>query len=157
MPDVRPGSPPNIVVVVLDCVRAASFPGPDFYRPGFDRLDELRRESVVYSHAATVAPWTLPSHATLLTGLYPWEHGVMGVGRMRVDPSMETIARVLGEIGYSRIALSANGITSPLLAVDGAFDVVRCIDWWQKTLRWVDRDAVSLEIGREPRPGRAAL
>src|ERR1700693_1981959 len=69
-------APPNVILITLDTVRAD--------RMGFlgstlgltPNLDALARHSVVFTHAYSQAPFTAPSHATILTGTYPQFHQV---------------------------------------------------------------------------------
>ena len=67
-----PAAPPaSIVLVSIDTLRA------DHVTPAWmPHLTALTREAVVFQHAFTVAPLTLPAHASLLTGVYPPRHGV---------------------------------------------------------------------------------
>jgi arylsulfatase A-like enzyme len=58
---------PNIVIIVLDTLR-------EDHAQGLDRL--LDYGFVKYQNAIAPAPWTLPSHASMFTGLYPSEHGI---------------------------------------------------------------------------------
>jgi len=130
-------SRPNLVVVVLDCARASSFPETGGPSGSFPSLERLKDECSIFARASTVAPWTLPSHASLFTGRYPWEHGVMGEGRLELDLSIPTVEGLLEQAGYGTLALSANGLLTPLFARPGSFQSYRCAEWWEKTLRWI--------------------
>ncbi len=148
---------PDLLVIVLDCVRASSFPTTEEVSRAVPFLDSLAKESSVFTHASTVAPWTLPSHASLFTGTYPWEHGVMGEGRLRFDDSIPNVAGFLREAGYSTLALSANGIISPLLSARGSFESYRCAEWWEKTFRWIEPESLGGSADDRPRGGRTGL
>lgn len=148
---------PNLVVVVLDCVRAASFPGTGGPVGSFPALEGLRSESTVFARASTVAPWTLPSHASLFTGRYPWEHGVLGEGRLRFESSIPTVAGALREAGYATLGLSANGLLHPLFASPGSFERFRCAEWWEKSFRWIRPESLDVATATRPRSGRSAL
>jgi arylsulfatase A-like enzyme len=148
---------PNILVVVLDCVRAASFPGTGGGAGSFPVLEALRPECTVFTHASTVAPWTLPSHASLFTGRYPWEHGVLGEGRLQYESSLPTVAGALRDAGYATLALSANGLLHPLFASAGSYETFRCAEWWEKTFRWIRPESLDRATGSRPRSGRNAL
>ena len=72
---------PNIIIIFTDdqgyadvgCFGAEGFETP--------HLDRLARQGVTYSNASSVSSWTLPTHATMLTGLYPAFHRVQEVTR----------------------------------------------------------------------------
>ena len=70
-----PEAAPNILLVVLDTVRADHLGSYGYYRDTSPRLDALAAEGVRFEQAYAAAPWTLPSHASLFTGLHPTSHG----------------------------------------------------------------------------------
>jgi arylsulfatase A-like enzyme len=75
----RPSEPPdgsiNVLLIVLDTTRADALPAYGGGQAHTPTLDRLGREGVVFANARTVSAWTLPSHASLFTGLYPSRHG----------------------------------------------------------------------------------
>lgn len=100
----------NIVLVVLDTLRAdrvGVYHGGDL-TPNIDKLAET---SIVYTNAHSTAPWTLPTHASLFTGLYPDKHGV-NWGHYRMEPRDETLPQLLKEQGYDTFAISNNWLLS---------------------------------------------
>src|ERR1700693_5078851 len=107
------GRRPDLLVVVMDCVRASDFPGGTSPVPGMPTAEKLVRESIRFPRAISVAPWTIPSHASLFTGLYPWENGVHMLRELRLDPSVPTLAGMLAKAGYSTFSLSSNGFICP--------------------------------------------
>ncbi|MCI4327572.1 MAG: sulfatase-like hydrolase/transferase [Thermoplasmata archaeon] len=153
----RNARPPDVVVVVLDCVRAGSFPGTGGPEGAFPVLEAIRDECTVFTHASTVAPWTLPSHASLFTGRYPWEHGVLGEGRLQYESSLPTVAGALREAGYATLGLSANGLLYPLFASAGSYEQFRCAEWWEKSFRWIRPESLDRATATRPRNGRNAL
>jgi arylsulfatase A-like enzyme len=103
---------PHIVLVVLDTLRAdcvGAAPGrPRSLTPNLDRLAE---SSVVYTNALSTAPWTLPSHASLFTGLYPDRHGV-NWGHYALDDRWPVLSELLKSKGYNTFAISNNWLLS---------------------------------------------
>ncbi|HEY3568255.1 MAG TPA: sulfatase-like hydrolase/transferase, partial [Thermoanaerobaculia bacterium] len=71
---------PNVLLVTLDTTRADHIGCYGFPLARTPRLDRLAREGVRCANATTAAPITLPSHSTILTGLYPPAHGVRDNG-----------------------------------------------------------------------------
>lgn len=94
--------PPSVLLVIADTLRADKLGcyGNETALTPF--LDAFADESVLFEHASSHAPWTLPSTASLLTSLYPQQHGAGGrLGAFtRLDPSVRTLASVLADAGY---------------------------------------------------------
>src|SRR5262245_36160477 len=68
--------PANLLVITLDTLRADRLPAYGFNGVDTPTLDRLAAEGVVFEEASSAVPLTLPSHATLFTGLYPPRLGV---------------------------------------------------------------------------------
>ena len=84
---------PNVLLVVLDTARADRFSFDGYARDTSPRLDSLAAEGILYLKAYTPAPWTLPAHASLFTGLYPSAHGADS-GHLRLDDDQVTLAEL---------------------------------------------------------------
>ncbi len=128
-------APPNIVVVVMDCVRADDFAQLVATGSGLPFLNRLRRESVVYPRAASVAPWTVPAHATIFTGLYPWDHRAHAKGTLPLDPGVPRLPALLRTAGYGSISLSANPLLNPEFGLVSGFDAAAWSEWWEPYIR----------------------
>jgi arylsulfatase A-like enzyme len=125
---------PDVVVIVMDCVRAREFPGgSNAVRMPF--VESLRSNSVSFPRAVSVAPWTLPSHASLFTGLYPWEHGCHGRASLRLDPRHERLASTLRRHGYRTASFSGNPIISPFYGLVDGFELSEWGEWWEQVQR----------------------
>lgn len=95
------GGPWNVLLLTLDTVRADRF-GCYGSRAGLTpRLDEAARRGVLFENAVAPTPITLPSHATMLTGLDPQAHGVRNNGTFVLDPKHVTLAELLKGEGYA--------------------------------------------------------
>jgi len=93
-------SPATVLLVSIDTLRPdrlGTWGGQPEVAP---RLDALARQAVVFDDALAPAPWTLPSHMTLLTGLDPLAHGVR-TPTDRLSPEVETLAEVLSAQGFA--------------------------------------------------------
>jgi len=88
----------NVLFVVLDTVRKDHLSVYGYEEPTTPRLAEFAEEAAVFENAVAPAPWTLPVHASLFTGLYPSEHGAT-----QETPYLEgatTLAESLSAAGY---------------------------------------------------------
>ncbi len=97
---------PNILLLVWDTARAKNFSLYGHSRPTTPFLDSLARGAVVFDHAFSAAPWTLPSHATMFTGQYASTQSGDFVSPM--DDAHRTLAEELRDHGYATGGFVAN-------------------------------------------------
>ena len=79
-PSIRPGGPqskPNIILITMDTVRADHVSVYGYPRDTTPFLKEFARESTLYTRAIAASDYTLPTHASIFTGLYPSWHGAI--------------------------------------------------------------------------------
>ena len=112
---------PNLLWIVLDTVRADHMSLYGYDRPTTPSLDRWAREGITFDAAFSAAPWTLPSHITMFTGLWPFEHGA------RVDRpysgSAPTLAEHLAGRGYATAGIVANTrMCNDIFGVGRGFD-----------------------------------
>jgi arylsulfatase A-like enzyme len=104
---------PNVILIVMDTVRADHLSLYGYERETCPSLRALAEEAVTFTRAISPSNTTLPSHASLFTGLYPRQHGAhrkppdFPEGRPLLD-EFETIAEVLLQKGYSTSAVVSN-------------------------------------------------
>jgi arylsulfatase A-like enzyme/Tfp pilus assembly protein PilF len=108
---------PNLVLITMEATRADHLGCYEYSFAKTPVLDELAREGVIFSKATAVAPLTLPSHASIFTGLYPPRHGVRVNSGAKLQESETTIAEHLRAQGYA----TAASIGTQLLAGDSGF------------------------------------
>jgi arylsulfatase A-like enzyme len=125
-PDVagRPPAPagaPDVLLVVLDTVRASNVSAYGYARPTTPNLDALARDGALFLHATSPATWSLPSHASLFTGLYASAHGAHDEHRhLRAD--VPTLAETLAGAGWETACFTANPWISDALGTARGFD-----------------------------------
>lgn len=100
--------PPNLILISLDTVRADRLSLYGHRRPTSPNLERLAAEALVYEHSLSASTWTLPSTATLLTGLLPAQHGVTALGT-RLTRDVTTLAERLAAAGYRTTAITDGG------------------------------------------------
>jgi len=101
---------PNIVLVTMESTRSDHVGCYGYEKATTPALDALAGEGVLFENAYSVTSWTLPSHASIFTGLYPAAHGAISFDTP-LDESNLTLAESLAEAGY----LTAGFISGPLL------------------------------------------
>lgn len=100
-----PGAP-NVLIIILDTVRAMSMGVYGHDRATTPVLDAIAQQGVVFDRAYSPAPWTLPAHASLLTGRYP--HELTANHLEALDDEFPTLAERFRERGYATGAVVAN-------------------------------------------------
>jgi arylsulfatase A-like enzyme/Flp pilus assembly protein TadD len=111
----------NLLLITLDTTRADRLGCYGYPRSRTPNLDDLATSGVLFERAYTVAPLTLPAHASLFTGLYPAENGVRSNGRGRLDDSIPTLAEVLKRQGYDTGAFVASFVLDGKFGLDRGF------------------------------------
>ncbi len=102
--EVPAGRPTNVILISLDTLRPDYLSCYGHARETSPAIDALAARGVRFGQALSAAPWTLPSHATMFTGLYPSHHGVKDYAH-RLPQESTTLAEVLGEHGFQTFAV----------------------------------------------------
>jgi len=134
---------PSALLVTIDTIRpdALSIHGaPSGLTP---TLEALAEESVVFDEARTVAPITLPSHASMLTGLYPLRHGVRDNAWAPLPGEARTLAEIAHDAGYRTAAFVGSVVLKGDWGLAQGFDVYDepIQDGVQADAHYVRRDA----------------
>ena len=135
------GKRPNVLLIVLDTARADRFSCLGYERNTSVNIDALANEGVVYERAYTTNFWTLPSHASLFTGLYPSQVGATSE-TLQLPFSAGTIAEILGEAGYD----TAGFVCNPWVSAERGFG--QGFDEFYEMWRAANQLQVSEQFGR---------
>jgi arylsulfatase A-like enzyme len=121
------------IFVVLDSMRRDHL---GVYNDAVDftgHIDGIAEESIVYENAVAQAPWTLPSHASMFTGQYPWEHGATNKNA-HLETDERTLAETFSGHGYRTAAITPNiWLTPHKGTTDGFDDVENFLGWGSLT------------------------
>ena len=96
--------PSGLVIITLDTTRADRLPAYGFGSLATPAIDGLTAHGAIFDDAMSVAPLTLPAHASLFTGLYPANHGVRENDSPALDRSHATLAGILRDRGFHTAA-----------------------------------------------------
>ena len=111
----------NVLFVVLDTVRKDHLTPYGYDRETTPTLESLAEKATVYEQAVSPAPWTLPVHASMFTGLYPSQHGA-SQEQPYLDESIGTLAEALQSSGYDTACYSSNAWITPYTRLTAGFD-----------------------------------
>lgn len=112
---------PNVLLVTLDTVRADRIGCYGHRGAETPALDSLARDGVRFASAFSPSPLTLPSHATLLTGLLPQAHGLRDNGMVSADLGAPTLAERLSSDGYDTAAFVSAFVLNRVFGLDRGF------------------------------------
>ena len=113
----------NLLLITLDTTRADRIGCYGYAQARTPNLDRLAREGVRFQYAYGPAPLTLPSHASILTGLLPPEHGVRNNGTFFLKEQFETVATLLKKRGYRTAAFVSAFVLDSRFGLNRGFDV----------------------------------
>jgi arylsulfatase len=135
-PQAAPANRPNVVVIVVDTLRADRLPFYEHSRDTAPFLSSLAERALVFDAAWATSSWTAPSTASIFTGLHPNEHGVrMGLraGQQHAEQEqsytlntipeeLETLPTLMRALGYRTYGATANPNIDARLGFERGFD-----------------------------------
>jgi arylsulfatase A-like enzyme/Flp pilus assembly protein TadD len=142
--------PQNLLLITLDTVRADHI-GIYGYKPAeTPALDRLAKQGLRFEHALSAVPLTLPSHATILSGLTPPHHGLRNNAAGRFPVDRETLATQLSAAGYRTGAFVGSFV------LDHRFGLARGFDVYDDE---IERDPAASDLGglEAERPGSVVV
>ncbi len=136
--DVKGTKPaPNVILMTIDTVRAdhvGCYGAKNVQTP---TLDGLARDGVVFDHAVSQVPLTWPSHAVILTGLYPFQDGVQDFTGQPLEARFKSVAQSFKQHGY------ATGAVVSAFVLDRSWGLARGFDFYDDAFApeaFVNRD-----------------
>jgi len=124
-----PAKRPNIIIICFDGLRADHLGCYGYHGPVSPYIDEFAKENVLFKKAFSQSNWTLPSVASIFTGLYPTAHGahknpfLKGSIVQKLSSNRKTLAEILKEIGYRTGAFGCIGYLDRSFGLNRGFDV----------------------------------
>lgn len=96
-----PSAATPVILISIDTLRSDHLPAYGYTRVATPNIDALRGDSILYRRAYSHTPLTLPSHASILTGMLPGDNGVRDNVGYRLDDSVATLPELLRKNGYA--------------------------------------------------------
>lgn len=115
-------SGPSLVLVTLDTTRPDHMSAYGYEKPTTPFIESLATGGARFDKAYAVVPLTTPSHASMLTGLYPPRHGIHTNGDAILADEFTTLAEVLNDAGYRTAASVSAFVTQRVWNLDQGFD-----------------------------------
>lgn len=124
----------NVIVVSYDALQAAHVSSLGYKRETTPMIDSLAKQGVSFKNDISAAPWTVPSHMSIFTGLFPSEHKVVNkyltfndkvkkiTNLKEVSPNVLTLAQVLKSQGYATGGFTGDAGVSAAFGYGAGFD-----------------------------------
>jgi choline-sulfatase len=129
-PPRPPEPPPNLLLLVIDCLRGDELSVAGYARATTPNLDAIAKQGVRFQQVSSQASWTRPSLPSILTGLYPSEHGLLDLLDDNSDApaaaladSVVTLGERLHGAGYATAMFGEQQQLAPRFGLSQGFDV----------------------------------
>lgn len=145
------GSPSKttpVILISIDTLRSDHLPAYGYAGVATPNIDALRADSILYERAYSHVPLTLPSHATILTGMLPGDHGVRDNVGYRLGTSAQTVQELLKKNGY------ATGAAVSAFVLRHETGIARGFDFFDDDVQPIEGQTI---IGRVQREGHETL
>jgi arylsulfatase A-like enzyme len=119
----------NVLLITIDTVRADRLGCYGYAGAGTPNLDRLAAEGVRFANAYAQVPLTLPSHCSIMTGMYPVDHFVHNNGAYSLGPDLPTLAALLKGEGFRTAAFVAS------FTLDSRFGLARGFDLYDDNVQ----------------------
>lgn len=122
---------PNILLLVIDTLRADHLSAYGYPRPTSPNLDTLAKRGILFENHFSTSSWSTSAVAGIFTGLYPAQHGCVDWKGLFLPLELETMAEPLKRAGYRTVGVSGNPLLSTKLGFSQGFDVFNevCFDY----------------------------
>jgi len=112
---------PNVLLIAVDTLRPDHLGCYGYARNTSPHIDDLARSGVLAEHALSQATWTTASFGTVMTSLYPTQHGADEMSK-GIRSSVPTLAALLRDGGYATGAIVNAPLLKPTFGLDRGFD-----------------------------------
>lgn len=112
---------PNVILISIDSLRPDHLHCYGYARQTSPTLDRLAAEGALFENAISSAPWTLPAHAAMFTGLADSVHGVLDTVN-KLPEQRRTLAEVMREAGYQTAGFFSGPYLHPIFGLSQGFE-----------------------------------
>lgn len=131
----------NVILISIDTLRADHLSTYGYYRNTSPKIDRFGSKSILFENAISQETWTIPSHISIFTSLYPLTHRV-GINNTLAE-NATTLTEVLKSEGYATAAFTAWGwAIAPTTGLGRGFDIYRQINYTNASLEKLKESSV---------------
>jgi len=128
-------NPPNIIFIVLDTLRGDSVFSNYKNKKITPFLKGLLENSMYFENCIANAPWTLPSHMNMFTGLYQTQASLVNNELEKLSNKIPILTEILKEMGYSTFCFTENAFISKTYGLARGFDILKNVWDWNPWIR----------------------
>jgi arylsulfatase A-like enzyme len=125
-------NPANIIILLVDSLRPDHLSAYGYPLPTSPEIDRLAREGVLFRNCYAASNWTVPTHSSIFTGLYPSSHGNYSM-YSSLDPTIPTLAQLLAGSGYRTASFFDNKLLGSRYGLARGFQTALGVDNEHKT------------------------
>ncbi len=122
IPSIVASDQPDVVVITIDTLRADRLGCYGYSRAATPVLDQLSTESILFTNAVSHVPLTRPSHLSIFTGLYPYQHKVHDNVAPPLDSKIPVLADTLRKQGYRTAAFISSFVVNSQSGLQRGFE-----------------------------------
>ncbi len=111
-----------LIIISVDTLRADHLRCYGYNKIETPHIDSLARDGVIFENAISPVPLTLPSHVSILSGLYPFEHGVRDNIGFEVSKSLKTLQVIFKEKGFKTAGIVSAFVLRKETGISNGFD-----------------------------------
>jgi arylsulfatase A-like enzyme len=115
-------NPPNVVLIAIETLRADHVGCYGYTRDTTPNIDKLARDGTLFTSATSTSSWTMPSHMSMFTSLYPSSHKATDYEK-KLDDRIPTLAGILKQNGYTTAGFVSNPTLEARYGFGNGFDV----------------------------------
>ena len=116
------GDEPSLIIILVDALRPDHLSCHGYFLPTSPHIDAWAKKGVSFKMARATSTWSIPTHASLFTGLYPSSHGAYSLFSV-LGEEVPTLAEILSKNGYYTLSLFDNPLLGKISGLDRGFDV----------------------------------
>lgn len=125
----------NVILISIDTLRADHLGVYGYHRNTSPNIDEFAKKSILFENAISQETWTVPSHISVFTSLYPLSHKVIGP-QDTLNKFIITLPEILKSNGYTTVSFTGGAWTiSPRSGLGKGFDVYEQINYSKTELK----------------------
>ncbi len=128
-------SNPNIILITLDALRADRFLFNPNNKKHYLFLENILNNSLYFKNCISNSPWTLPSHISMFTGLYPTQNNLVSNEFDKLSGKIPILTEILRDSGYYTVCFSENAFISKTYGLTRGFNEVFNVWDWNPWIR----------------------